>query len=239
MVSGAFAGAAGILQAYYLRHISPTLYGAFPSLYLALMVMLGGARLMYGPLIGAIIVSFLPEVMNLNPVDSRIAYGVALLIVILCCPAASALGSSVSIGGWRLDCSSYLAKWARCHDNAKQRRKREALMAALEITGLRKAFGGVVALDGVDLSIPGDKITGVIGPNGSGKTTLFNVITGVFPPTSGRIEWLGEDITRMRSHQVARKGLIRTFQQAMSFPGLSVLENVRVAMERGDVGAPA
>jgi len=56
-------------------------------------------------------------------------------------------------------------------------------MAALEITGLRKAFGGVVALGGVDLTIPGDKITGVIGPNGSGKTTLFNVITGVFPPT--------------------------------------------------------
>ena len=107
-------------------------------------------------------------------------------------------------------------------------------MAALEITGLRKAFGGVVALDGVDLSIPGDKITGVIGPNGSGKTTLFNVITGVFPPTSGRIEWLGEDITGMRSHQIARKGLIRTFQQAMSFPGLSVLENVRVAMECGE-----
>jgi len=106
-------------------------------------------------------------------------------------------------------------------------------MAALEITGLRKAFGGVVALDEVDLSIPGDMITGVIGPNGSGKTTLFNVITGVFPPTAGRIEWLGEDITRMRSHQVARKGLIRTFQQAMSFPGLSVLENIRIAMERG------
>jgi branched-chain amino acid transport system permease protein len=92
MVSGAFAGAAGILQAYYLRHISPTLYGAFPSLYLALMVMLGGARLMYGPLIGAIIVSFLPEVMNLNPVDSRIAYGVALLIVILLLPGGVSAG---------------------------------------------------------------------------------------------------------------------------------------------------
>jgi len=92
MVSGAFAGVAGILQAYYLRHISPTLYGAFPSLYLALMVMLGGGRLMFGPLIGAIIVSFLPEVMNLNPVDSRIAYGVALLIVILLLPGGVSAG---------------------------------------------------------------------------------------------------------------------------------------------------
>jgi branched-chain amino acid transport system permease protein len=101
MVSGAFAGLAGILQAYYLLHISPTLYGAFPSLYLALMVMLGGARLIYGPLIGAIIVNFLPEVMNLNPVDSRIAYGVGLLIVILLLPGGVSAGL-VDIYRWLL-----------------------------------------------------------------------------------------------------------------------------------------
>jgi branched-chain amino acid transport system permease protein len=86
-LSGAFAGAAGILQTYYLRHISPPLYGAFPSLYLALMVMLGGARPLYGPLLGAIIVTFLPEVGGLDPIDSRIAYGVGLLLVILLLPA--------------------------------------------------------------------------------------------------------------------------------------------------------
>jgi branched-chain amino acid transport system permease protein len=92
MVSGAFAGAAGILQAYYLRHISPGLYGPFPSLYLALMVMLGGARLLYGPLAGAIIVSFLPEILNLNPIDSRIAYGIGLLAVILLLPGGVSSG---------------------------------------------------------------------------------------------------------------------------------------------------
>jgi branched-chain amino acid transport system permease protein len=92
MVSGAFAGVAGILQAYYLRHISPTLYGPFPSLYLALMVMLGGSRLLYGPLIGAIIVSFLPEIMHLDPIDSRIAYGVCLLLVILLLPGGVSAG---------------------------------------------------------------------------------------------------------------------------------------------------
>jgi|GEM_PF-679643 len=86
MVSGAFAGVAGTLQAYYLHHIAPNLYGAFPSLYLALMVMLGGPRLLYGPLVGAIIVNFLPEIMHLDPIDSRIAYGVSLLIVILLLP---------------------------------------------------------------------------------------------------------------------------------------------------------
>ncbi|TPN85551.1 branched-chain amino acid ABC transporter permease [Mesorhizobium sp. CU2] len=92
MVSGLFAGLAGVLQLYYLRHISPTLFGAFPSLYLALMVMLGGARYLYGPLIGAVIVNFLPEVLNLDPVDSRIAYGVCLLLVILLLPGGVGAG---------------------------------------------------------------------------------------------------------------------------------------------------
>jgi branched-chain amino acid transport system permease protein len=92
MVSGAFAGVAGILQAYYLHHISPILYGAFPSLYLALMVMLGGPRLLYGPLIGAIIVNFLPEIMHLDPIDSRIAYGISLLVVILLLPGGVSAG---------------------------------------------------------------------------------------------------------------------------------------------------
>ena len=92
MVSGALAGVAGILQAYYLHHISPALYGPFPSLYLALMVMLGGARLIYGPLVGAIIVNFLPEIMRLDPIDSRIAYGVGLLIVILLLPGGVSAG---------------------------------------------------------------------------------------------------------------------------------------------------
>lgn len=85
-LSGAFAGVGGILQTYYLRHISPPLYGAFPSLYLALMIMLGGARPLYGPLIGSVLVNFMPELGGLDPIDSRIAYGAGLLLVILLLP---------------------------------------------------------------------------------------------------------------------------------------------------------
>ncbi len=92
MVSGAFAGVAGVMQLYYLRHISPGLFGPFPSLYLALMIMLGGPRYLYGPLIGAVIVNFLPEIMNLDPVNSRIAYGVGLLVVILVLPGGVSAG---------------------------------------------------------------------------------------------------------------------------------------------------
>jgi branched-chain amino acid transport system permease protein len=92
MVSGAFAGVAGVLQVYFLQHISPDLYGAFPSVYIALMVMLGGPRRLFGPLMGALIVSFLPEVLNLDPVDARIAYGVGLILVILLLPGGVMAG---------------------------------------------------------------------------------------------------------------------------------------------------
>jgi branched-chain amino acid transport system ATP-binding protein len=104
-------------------------------------------------------------------------------------------------------------------------------LAALEISGLRKKFGGVVAIDCVDIAIDDDGITGVIGPNGSGKTTLFNVVTGVHKPTAGRIIWRGEDITGQSAFRIARRGLVRTYQQAMSYPGISVRDNVRIGSE--------
>jgi branched-chain amino acid transport system permease protein len=101
MLSGLFAALAGVLQAYFLQHISPTLYGGFPSVYLALMVMLGGPRLLYGPLVGAIIVNFLPEVMNLDPIDARIAYGIGLIAVIMLLPGGVMAGL-IDAGGWLL-----------------------------------------------------------------------------------------------------------------------------------------
>ena len=110
-------------------------------------------------------------------------------------------------------------------------------MAALEISGLRKRFGGVEALAGVDLSVTRDTILGIVGPNGSGKTTLFNVITGVFRPSAGRIVWEGRDIAGQPTHAIARRGLVRTFQQAMSFPALTVAENVGIAWARRRMAA--
>ena len=106
-------------------------------------------------------------------------------------------------------------------------------MAALEISGLQKRFGGVVALNGVDLSVDPTRITGIIGPNGSGKTTLFNAIVGAHKPSAGRVSWRGTDITGKSPAAIARQGLVRTFQQAMSFSALSVRENVTIACEHG------
>jgi ABC-type branched-subunit amino acid transport system ATPase component len=99
----------------------------------------------------------------------------------------------------------------------------------LEGVGLRRRFGGVCALDGVDITIRAREVTGVIGPNGSGKTTLFDVLSGFTRPQGGSVRWAGHDVTRARPHERARLGLVRTFQHSMVFPGLTVEENLRHA----------
>ena len=98
----------------------------------------------------------------------------------------------------------------------------------LETTALTKRFGGVVAVNAVDLAVAEGQIFGIIGPNGAGKTTLINLISGHFRADGGAIRFSGEDVTRLPPHRLARRGIARTFQSIRLFKGLSVLENVRV-----------
>lgn len=98
----------------------------------------------------------------------------------------------------------------------------------LEVAGITKRFGGLVALNGVSLGVEKGQIFSVIGPNGSGKTTLFNVMTGVLKPTAGRIELKGRSLAGLQPHQVTALGLARTFQNIRVFPQMTVLENVMV-----------
>ncbi len=98
--------------------------------------------------------------------------------------------------------------------------------------GLRKEFKGFVAVNGVDLRVRRGAIHALIGPNGAGKTTVFNLLTKFLTPTAGRIVYDGHDITRDRPAEIARKGVVRSFQISAVFPNLTVLENVRVALER-------
>ena len=100
----------------------------------------------------------------------------------------------------------------------------------LEISGISKNFGGVIALDGVDLSVETGSLTCIIGPNGCGKTTLFNVVSGAFRPTAGRVHYKGEDITGLPPYRIARRGIARKFQVPGIYPSLSVTENLEVAV---------
>jgi branched-chain amino acid transport system ATP-binding protein len=99
-------------------------------------------------------------------------------------------------------------------------------MDLLEIRNVTKYFGGLAAIEGLDMTVKTGEILGLIGPNGSGKTTLFNVITGFLPPSRGAVVFNGEDITSLRPDQVAEKGLIRTFQMPLKVNRCTVLENV-------------
>jgi len=102
----------------------------------------------------------------------------------------------------------------------------------LETRQLSRAFSGFVAVNNVSLKVRQGSIHGLIGPNGAGKTTVFNLLTKFLLPSSGTILYRGEDITRDHPARVARRGLVRSFQISSTFPHMSVLENVRVALQR-------
>ncbi|NPV70076.1 MAG: ABC transporter ATP-binding protein [Firmicutes bacterium] len=102
----------------------------------------------------------------------------------------------------------------------------------LEVSGLTKRFGGLVAVDDFGVSVPQGKIYGLIGPNGAGKTTVFNLISGIYRPDSGHVRLASADIAGMPAHRIAAQGIGRTFQNIRLFKGMSVLENVVTALHR-------
>jgi branched-chain amino acid transport system ATP-binding protein len=100
----------------------------------------------------------------------------------------------------------------------------------LAATALRKEFGGLVAVNDVDFTVPEGKVVSLIGPNGAGKTTFFNMLTGVYKPTGGQITFLGEDVTGKPPHAITARGVGRTFQNIRLFQNMTALENVLVGM---------
>jgi len=100
----------------------------------------------------------------------------------------------------------------------------------LVASGLRKEFGGLVAVNNVDFVVPRGKVVSLIGPNGAGKTTFFNMLTGVYKPTGGTVTFLGEDVTGKPPHAITARGIGRTFQNIRLFQNMTALENVLVGM---------
>ncbi|WP_432257675.1 high-affinity branched-chain amino acid ABC transporter ATP-binding protein LivG [Cupriavidus sp. TMH.W2] len=102
----------------------------------------------------------------------------------------------------------------------------------LKVSGLQMRFGGLLAVDGIDFDVRSDEVFAIIGPNGAGKTTVFNCVGGFYKPTAGEVTLDGHAIAGLPSHQVARKGLVRTFQNIRLFKSLTVVENLLVAQHR-------
>ena len=103
-------------------------------------------------------------------------------------------------------------------------------MAELILENVSKRFGGLLAVNKLDMQVPEGKILSLIGPNGAGKTTVFNMITGVYPPTGGTISYGGSKLNNLRSNRIISQGIARTFQNIRLFKSMTVLENVQVGM---------
>ncbi len=111
------------------------------------------------------------------------------------------------------------------------------MSVVMEVEGLSKHFGGLVAVQDLNLNVKQGQVFGLIGPNGAGKTTVFNVVTGIYAPTAGRVRFRGCEIGGLKPHLIARRGIARTFQNIRLFTQLTVFENVLTAAQgRGDYG---
>lgn len=109
----------------------------------------------------------------------------------------------------------------------------------LEAENIKVSFGGLKALDGASLYVEEGKVFSLIGPNGAGKTTFFNVIAGSLRPNSGKIRFMGQDITSLKSHEICKKGIARTFQLKNAFLNLNVFENVKAGLLKSKINKTA
>jgi len=232
-LSAAYAGIAGALYAHLIGFISPYDFGLSISIFLVSAIVIGGLASLPGSIIGAVSLTLLFHYMShLHDIRS-ILYGAALIATVIFLPGGLVRGP-------------WLWRWRRkglpspCRGggggevrSGQREREQGAGSPLLEIAGLTVRFGGLVALDRVDLSVERGEIVGVIGPNGAGKTTLFNVINRFVEPVQGRVCCAGKDLLRLRPHQVIELGIARTFQNIEIFRNLTVLENMLIGGHRG------
>src|SRR6478672_10833721 len=241
MLSGALAAVAGGLYGVVLLVVTPeSVFGMLVSAQALILALFGGVGSLWGPVIGAVVLVPLAEGLNAElgailPGIQGVVYGVAIIAIILLAPegvywrvrdrllrrkARTAVPRAAASVPTPAEARSSVAPLPRMP--APQGRD----LLVLHDIGI--AFGGLRALDGIDLVVPEGGLYGIIGPNGAGKTTLFNVINGFLTPDRGTIQFAGEPITGLRPNQVCRRGIGRTFQVVRAFPRMSVLENVIV-----------
>jgi branched-chain amino acid transport system permease protein len=225
-ISAVLGGLGGGLFAGAFAYISPDQFSFAESIVLLTMALLGGVQSPFGALVGTALLVMLPEWLRFLQRVYLAVYGGAVILIMVFLPD----------GLWGL-----AARFVRRERSIEGAVAPLPLLAehgaasaetVLRIEGLAKHFGGLKALDGVDIAVRRGTVHALIGPNGSGKSTFINVLTGLYRPTAGRIHFGGTDITGLPPHQRTRRGLSRTFQNIRVFRGMTVLENVMIGAER-------
>ncbi|MEY4215023.1 MAG: hypothetical protein RL458_3249 [Pseudomonadota bacterium] len=242
VVAALFAGLAGWLHAHYLGHVSPSPFGINASVDYLFMAVIGGTGSPAGAVLGPAVVESLRTLLRdavpaLKGVGGNFEAIVFGALVILLLQRAS--------GGL----APYLSRWLPQRPPARapavaQPLARRSLPATgsalLEVRGLGKRFGGLVALQGVSFDVRAGEIVALIGPNGAGKSTLFNLVTGVLPPSEGHVLLQGTRIETRTPRAIAALGVARTFQHVRLRPTMTCLENVAIgAWLRGRSGVLA
>lgn len=227
VISSAIAGAAGALYAFYASFISPESFTFRISIMVLLMVVVGGRGTLTGPILGTLFIYTVPELLNDYPDVKQITYGIMLIVFVLLLPKGL--------------CGILKRKFHQVADNKEIEGKPVAEKLNLEayqvnaenpdedilvLEGLTKEYGGLVALNNLDMRIKRGTIHALIGPNGAGKTTCVNNMTGIEKPTRGTVTFKGKDITGINAAKLAYLGVTRTYQHVRLFHEMSVLDNV-------------
>ncbi len=232
-LSAAFAGLAGGLFAPMSGFVTPQAFGFMQSILFVLVVMLGGAGAITGPLLGALIVGVLPELLSSLEEYRLLFFGALLLVVLWVAP----MGVAGMLGGlWRRLRGQLAADEPLAAAGGQDLPRTAKPGGALQVRGLGRVFGGVRAVHDLSFDTLPAGVTSLIGPNGAGKTTVLNMLSGFYQPTSGGFTLEGEAMQGRAAWKMSRGGLARTYQTSQLFGSLSVEDNVALAMRRGRLG---
>jgi len=228
VVSCLLAGAAGGFYAHYITFLSPELFGFQNTVTMAVMVVAGGQGTVLGPAVGALVFTFVPELLRMAAFYRMLLYGIILLLVVMFMPQGLvfylrrlfAPGAPATAG------TGSVAAAFEAGAGAPE------AGPALSVRDVTVRFGGLAAVEGLTLDLGRGEILALIGPNGAGKSTVFNVVTGFQRPAAGRVHFAGADITAEPPYRIADRGLVRMFQRTSLFPEAAALDNVLTACHR-------
>ena len=222
LLSGILAGFAGALYAHLVSYIGPESFEIHRSIEILVMSVVGGLGSLAGQVLGGIVLTFLPLQLEAFADYKFIVYGVVLTLIFVVMPSG--------LAGVLLDPPRFIANRFRAQSNnfstKPVERKRIVGEEILRWEDLRRDFAGLTAVTNFNFSLKGGEVVGLIGPNGSGKSTTINVVTGVYPPSAGRVFLKGQDISALPIEYIASRGMVRTFQDPRLVGRFTVLENV-------------
>ena len=232
-ISGLFSGLAGALLTVVLEFVPIENIHWQMSGSVLIMTLFGGTGTLLGPFVGAGVFIWMRDFLSKHLEYWEVFVGGAFVLIVLFLPDGI-VGSLARLITRRRPAPADAAPDHRPEPERVVKAGARAGAAdgrLLESRGLSKTFGGLTAVNRVDFQVRAGELRSVIGPNGAGKTTFFNLLTGVLPPSSGRILFKGRDITGLPAHAVSRLGIARSYQVTNIFGDLTVFENVRIAAQ--------